>query len=316
MKFRYLTLVLCAFPVMGSAQDRAAVSGPVSGFVFDQKVQALRPVVGVPGAAYVGSAALAGYGMAAVAPDGSAALAVKEGKVVLIAGLKAEPAEIAVDGAIDGIDRIAWAADSTAAAVYASASGAGQVLRNLNGTPAAGDAMDLSALPGAVTALACAADGILAGVADEAAGGVYFVKAGSPAALLAGAARPSGISVAGADAFFADQERGQVWQVAGFAQDAAVMLFADGLAAPVGVQVSGRRLFVANSGDSTLGIFELETRAAVASLALDAAPATLEAFGGRGLWLLNHASEAGDPVYVLDGRENPAVYFVPAGREQ
>ena len=316
MKARYLSLILCAFPVMGSAQDGTALSGPVSGFVFDQKAQALRPMLGIPGAAYLGSAVFGSLEAAAVAPDGSAALAVKEGKLLLVTGLKAEPAAVEIEGAIEGAGRIAWAADGFSAAVYAPVSGRVQMLRKLNATPVADEAVDLSALAGTVTALACAGDGIVAGVADEAAGGVYFVKAGVAARLLAGAARPSGITVAGSDLFFADQDRGQVWQVAGFAGDATPMLFAEGLASPVGVQVAGNRLFVANAGDSTLEIFDRNARASAGRLALDAAPAMLEAFGNRTVWLLNTAGATADPLYVLDAGNNPAVYFVPAGREE
>jgi hypothetical protein len=284
--------------------------------VFDQKAQTLRPMLGIPGAAYLGSAVLGSLDAAAVAPDGSAALAVKEGKLLLITGLKAEPAAVEIEGAIEGVGRIAWAADGLSAAVYAPASGRVQMLRKLNAAPEADEAVDLSGVAGTVTSLACAGGGIVAGLADEAAGGVYFVKAGTAPRLLAAAARPSGIAVAGSDLFFADQDRGQVWQVAGFAGDATPMLFAEGLASPVGVQVAGNRLFAANAGDSTLEIFDRNARASAGRLALDASPAMLETCGNRAVLLLNAAGAAGEPLYVLDAGENPAVYFVPAGREE
>lgn len=316
MKARYLSLILCALPVVGIAQDRTAVGGPVSGFVFDQKTQALRPVVGVPGAAYLGSAALESLDAAAVSPDGSAALAVREGKLLLVTGLKAQPAAVEIEGAIAGVNRIAWAADGLSAAVYAAASRQAQMLSKLDGTPVADAAVDLSAVSGTLTALAAAGGGMVAGFADEAAGGVYFIQAGAEPKLISSAARPSAVAVAGSDLFFADQDRGQVWQVTGFAGDATPLLFADGLASPVGVQAAGNRLFIANSGDNTLAIFDVNARTSVGQLALDAAPAMLEACGTRALWLLNTAGGDGEPLYVLDGRDNPAVYFVPAGREQ
>ena len=316
MKARYLLLILCAFPVLGTAQN-TAVGGPVSGFVFDQKAQSVRPMLGVPGAAYLGDAALSGVDAAGVAQDGNAALVSMEGRLYLVTGLKSDTTTTAsIDGAIDGIDRIAWAAGGDSAAVYASRSGRAQLLRKLSGTPEAGDALDLSALPGSLTALASAGDGILAAVAEEADGGVYFVKAGAAPRLLASAVKPAGLAVSGADLYFADQGTGQVWQIAGFAGDATRLLFAEGLQSPVGVQVAGKRLFVANAGDNTLEIFDMTARASAGRLALDVAPTTLESFGGRALWLLNGAGAAGDPLYVLDGGDNPAVYFVPAGREE
>jgi hypothetical protein len=316
MKTRILALILCAFPVLGSAQDRTAVSGPVSGFVFDQTARTLRPVVGVPGAAYLGPAALEGLEAAAVSPDGSAALAVREGRLYLITGLNAVQAAAAVDGSIQGADRIVWAADGGSAAVYSSVSGRAQVLRNLPKSPEAGSAIDLSVLPGAVTALAVAGDAVLAGVAAADAGGIYLTAPDSPARLLAAAARPSGIAVSGDGLYFVDQERGQVWEVRRFATDATPLLFADALASPVGLQLSGNRLFVANAGDSTLEVFDVAARASAGRLQLDAAPAMLEAFGSRSVWLLNASAGEQDPLYILSGGENPAVYFVPAGREQ
>jgi hypothetical protein len=316
MRSLYLSFILFALPVLGSAQSGAAVSGPVSGYVFDQKAQALRPVVGVPGAAYLGGVALEGVEAAAVSPDGSAALVVKGGKLLLVRGLKSEPAAAEIEGAIEGAARIAWAANGAAAAVYAPAERRAQMLRKLDGAAEADAAMDLSALAGTVTALACGADGIAVGTADETAGGVYFLQAGAEPKLLAGAARPSGIALSGTDLYFADQERGQVWQVAGFAGDAAAMLFAEGLDAPVGVQAAGKRLFIATAGDRSLQVFDIEARAPAGRLELDVAPAQLEAFGGRALWLLNASGAEGEPLYVLDGGDNPAVYFVPAGRAE
>jgi hypothetical protein len=316
MNIRILVLILCAFPVLGSAQDRTSVSGPVSGFFFDQTSRALRPVVGVPGAAYLGSAALDGVDAASVCPDGSAALAVREGRLYLITGLNAVQSAAAVEGSIENIDRMVWAADGASAAVYASKSGLAQVLRNLPKAPETGEAIDLSALPGAVTALAVAGKAVLAGVAAESAGGIYLAAPGATAKLLAPAARPSGIAVDGDSLYFADQERGQVWEVRKFATDATPLLFADALASPVGLQLSGTRLFVANAGDSTLEVFDTAARASSGRLQLDAAPAMLGSFGSRSVWLLNASAGDENPIYVLSGGDNPAVYFVPAGREE
>ena len=83
---------------------------------------------------------------------------------------------------------------------------------------------------------------------------------------------------------------------------------------PVGLQLSGKRLFVASAGSRTLDVFDLDSRAAAGRIDLDFTPATLAAFGDKPLWLMN-AGDGEEPLYVLEGGREPAVYFVPAGRE-
>src|ERR1022692_1467585 len=110
-----LFIALCALAISGWAQTSAGVAGPVTGFIFDAQLGAVRPMLGIPGAAYLGNgvaigvqsdgdpgAAYLGNGVAigldaaSVAPDGSAALAVeRSGKLVLYTGLRtAHPAAV------------------------------------------------------------------------------------------------------------------------------------------------------------------------------------------------------------------------------
>jgi hypothetical protein len=293
--------------------------------VFDEQQRALRPMLGVAGAAYLGEAVAAGFDLAGVAPDGSAALAVSQGRLYLVGGLRSMPAPpVAIENAIENVDRIAWSLDGSGAAVYSSASGRAQFLRTLGQAPAAGDVQDLAGLPGTVSALAVDAAGqrLLVGVAAEEGGGVYLVASGEGARRIAEAARPSSLVLArgGSDLFFADRERSQIWEVRNFATEAAVMLFADSLPEPVAVQLSAdhRRLLAAGAESRALAVFDIETRAAVAQIALDFTPTALEPFGEKSLWRLNAAGQEGDPLYVLadTAGQDPSVYFVPAGREQ
>jgi len=112
-----LLLVFCAFAIAGWAANSASVGGPVTGFIFDSQVAAIRPMLGIPGAAYIGSPVASQVGAASVSPDGSAAFAMQLGRLVLYTGLRgASPATVTVDNAIAGVDRFAWAADGSAAA--------------------------------------------------------------------------------------------------------------------------------------------------------------------------------------------------------
>lgn len=308
MKSRLIILMLCAIHMFAMDQGRTTVGGPVAGFVFDGNVNAVRPMLGLPGAAYLGSPVVEGLEAAGIAPDGSRALAVREGRLYLITGLKTgEAAAKAVEGAVEGADLFAWAADGSAAVAYASRTRQAQIIREA----AAGEALDLSALPGTVVSLALSASGkLIAGVVGEESGGVYLA---ADARLLAAAGYPAAMVAAGQDLFFADRDRDQICQVLKFEEQPAAVVFAAGVSAPVGVQVYGGQVFAAGSGG--LDIFDLASRASAAHIGLEFAPTGLASFGERALWLMN-APKDGEPLYVLSAAGAPAVYFVPAGREE
>jgi hypothetical protein len=309
MKSKLLLFTICALPMMGAA----TVSGPVAGFVFDPAAGALRPMLGMPGAAYLGAPVAGGLSAASVSPDGATALAVRDGRLVVLSGLRSQIAETAVEGAI-AADRFAWSADGSAAAIYSAAAMQAQILRGVGSAPVAGDPVELSGLPAAVASMAVSNSGKLrVGVA----GGIYRVPAGAAPERIAAAGNPVAIAIAGTDAYFADQERKQAWQIASFEQDAAAMLFADGLETPVGLQVSpGRdRLFVADAGSNTVAVYDIASRAAAGAIALDLVPAMLDGFGSRSVWLLNPSADGKAPLFVLDSATAGA-YFVPAGREE
>ena len=314
MKPILLSIILFICAIAAPAAGDTAIGGPVAGFVFDQKTHALRPMLGVPGAAYLGDPLLTDLDAAAIAPDGDRALAVREGALMLVTRLKSSPEAAALEGAIDGADLLAFSADGATAAIFSSQSRRAQVLRNLLKAPAAGGAIDLAALAGTVTALAISGDDLLVGITAEAGGGVYFCAADGAPRLLAAAAAPSALAIRGRDAYFTDRERRQVWQVRNFATEATPLLFAADLDSPVGLQLSGKRLYVASAGSRTLDVFDLDARAAAGRIELEFTPATLAAFGDKPIWLMN-AGDGEEPLYVLEGGEQPAVYFVPAGRE-
>lgn len=302
MKSRAIILMLFAIHMFGMDGGRTTVQGLLAGYVFDQQARGVRPMLGLPGAAYLGEALVGGLEAAGIAPDGARALAVREGGLFLVV-LKDGAGSAPVANAIGGADRFAWSPDGSVAAVYASASRQAQIIRN----GVAGEPVDLSGL-GEVVALAVSRSGkLIAGVAGEN-GGVYL-----DGALLARAANPVGITIAGQDLYFTDKDRGQVWQVAGFEQDAAALLFGEGIEGAAGFQIYGSRAFVA--GAKGIEVFDLAARARIGHLDVDAAPAQLAPFGERALWLLNAPGE-GQPAYVLSAADVPAVYFVPAGREE
>jgi hypothetical protein len=300
-----LSFLLLLLPLAAAAQTATRVAGPVSGIVFDRNARALRPMLGVPGASYLGDALLANLDAAAVSPDGDLALASLEGRPVLISGLKSlAPSATALD--VLAGDRFLWSSDGAWAAVC-SRSGA-QVLRDIRTNPAAGPAIDL---PADATALALGNGGDLVAGFEA---GLYLLTAGSAPRLLAPLAAASAIAFRGADMFAASGE--QIWMVENFASAPAASVFIEDAGAVVGLQFSadGKRLFAADAKNRLLKAFETASRAAAGQAELDCAPSELAPFGSRNLWLLNSDPNGTAPLYVATGAGDPASWFVPAGR--
>jgi hypothetical protein len=312
--------LIVAFGVLalsGWAQTSAGVAGPVTGFIFDAPSGAIRAMLGIPGAAYLGNIVGTGLEIVAVAPDGSAALGVQRtGRLVLYTGLRSSAAQMSkMAGAIQGADLIAWNADASAAVVYAVGSRQAQIVTGLPNAPAAGPPIDLSNVPGRVTALVFDGQHILAGVPGDA-GGIFLASASSPAQRIASSPSPSAIALAGGSLYFADNQSQQIWQIGSYATAPAAVLFANdsGVSGPDGLQVSadGQRLLVANAGNQTLTVYDLTARSVVQSLDLAFTPTRLDRFGDASVFLMNGAGHG--PLYVVrdGGAGKAAVFFVPA----
>lgn len=307
---KLIPYILLLAPTAALPQDGARVGGPVAGFVFDSAQHALRPILGVPGASHLGPAVVSAVDYAAISPDGASALAISEGHLVLVSGLfDPAPAMNPID-VIDGVDRIAWSPNGAFAAVYSSAARQVSIVRDLPRTPAAGAAIHYD---DPITALAVSSAGDLLAGSEN---GVFLLAPGAAPQLLASATRPVALSFRGLDLFVADAA-GRILMVENFAAAPAVSVFADGVPAPVGLQISadGKRLFVASAETRQLVAFDVAGRNPIARADLDTAPAELRPTGGRDLWLLNADIGAG-PLYIATGERDPAVWFVPDGREQ
>lgn len=298
------------------AQSSTGVAGPVAGFVFDKPSGAVRPMLGIPGAAYLGPAIASGVTAASSAPDGSAVLAVQaNGKVAVYNGLQnAAPAITTIAGAIAAPGRFAWTPTAGAVAIYSSASVQAQIVSGFPKLPSAGTPIDLSALPGPVTALACDGQHVIVGVSGDS-GGVYLASTQTSPQRIAAAANPSAITLAGGSLFFADSQSGQIMQVESYAGTPAAVVFANdsSISAPAGLQVSsdGARLFVANAGNGKLVVYDIGSRSALESIVLRFMPTRLDRFGSPSVFLLNDTGNG--PLYVVrdGGAGNTAVYFVP-----
>jgi len=183
--------VLLAVPVFGQGPQLA---GPLSGFVFDPPSRAIRPILGIPGAAHLGSPVFSNIDFAAVAPNGRLALAVREGHLWIIPDLNAADADQPA-AAIDNPAQIVWASDSSTAVVYSSSAQSMQRVLFPAGAAARLDSpIDTSFLPGRISSLAVDPTGrIAAGVSDPAMGTVYLFSIDqlpNPLAFIASATGP------------------------------------------------------------------------------------------------------------------------------
>jgi hypothetical protein len=321
---KVLVFCLCAFLMGGLtlAAQEALLSGPVSGSVYDPASRSLRPIVGLPGASYLGDPLIADLDWAAAAPDGRTMLALRSGRLWAVRQTGSALLWAGIDGGLASPERAAWSADGSAAAIYSSRQGL-QLLRSLGDTPAAGPAVELA---GRVTALAVEASGAcaVAGVEAERDGGIYLVCADAAPKLLVGLAHPAALALApnNNDALFvADRGSGQILEVRNFRGEAAVMPFAadaSGSWDPVGAAVSGDGafLYVAHRSAKRVDAYEVASRTLASRIAIEWEPTLLEPLAVKSVFLLKSPGGRDEPLLVLEAGRELAVYFVPSGRGQ
>jgi len=314
-----IILAVCLLPLGAVASEQARLAGPVSGLVFDHQAHAIRPVIGVPGASYLGEPLAAGIDLAAVSPDGRLALAAQEGSLFLLRKLDgAQPVWSLLEEAAGLPERIVWNRASSAVAVVSTA-GRLRAWRIAADETVAVLASDLSALGGRATALAVDASGsVVAGIEAEQAGGIYLVSP-EGSRLLASAARPSAVALANGDRdlYVADRARQEILLLRGFRDAGAPALVANqslGVSDPVGLAVSadGKALIVAGAADRSLLLIDLSAPAPALSIELEFEPSRVEPLPGGPLFLLNSRGAPHEPLQVLEMAPTPAVYFVPA----
>lgn len=304
---KQLILLLCLAALTLSAQD-TRLAGPVSGVLFDPQAHALRPVVGVLGAAYLGDALVADLDFAAVSPDGKLAVVVQNERATVLRGLDTGRLEPAALETAAGVTRASWSADSSAVALW---NGAGQleVWTSLASAPSRA----LAAVVEAPVAVAVAPEGRNA-VAATGNGGIELLAEGASRRLLT-LERISALALAGGDLFVADAARNEILALRGYAEAGDAQLFANaarGVEDPsaLGVSPDGRLLYVAGRSARSLTAFDLASSEIRGVAELDFEPTSVERFAGSLYRLTSGAN--GVPVQVLDSARALAVYFVPA----
>lgn len=286
MRTRLLPLLLTCGAAVLSAED-TLLQGPVSGLVFDQATRALRPVNGVPGAAYLGSQQHAGDA-GFVAPNGAAALVLEGDALTLYR-----------DGRASRLD---WQGTIDAAAFSANAvAAAGSRVRLYRG----GEVIELASPDGPVRALAI--DSSERGAVAVTGSGVWYLQAGE--ARLVAALEAAGLALEGSSLYVADRTRNEILVIRNFAEAPETARLAGGFDQPVGVAISkdGRLVVADHTSVSTLNA---TTGERLERLELDFTPARVESLGGD-LFRLDGRTQDIDPVQIATLEQGLRVYFVP-----
>jgi DNA-binding beta-propeller fold protein YncE len=160
---------------------------------------------------------------------------------------------------------------------------------------------------------------VLIGVSAEH-GALYAVSEDGRPRLIATFGSPSAMALANGDqdVIVADASVSEVSLIRNFASAPETFRIAgesDGIAGPTGLGISadGAKLYIVDGRSRTLDIWNFESQSIETTLPLDARPTRLSPLQGTSTFILN---EPGDHPLLLMDAINPAVYFVPAGRDR
>jgi hypothetical protein len=323
-----LTIVLAGSTQPALPAEDSGLRGPVMGYVLDRAAHAIRPVNGIPGSSVLGHPLALPFQVdaAAFSPVGDYGIAVSaadDRTAHVLRNLGGTPNVDPVEGAIIGADRVVLNVDANAAALLASDARRLQLVRGLPDSPTVAPALDLSSIPGTITAIALDRSGTNVLIATDQ-GALYLSSADMYPRLIANFGLPTALALLNddQDVVVADAAVNQLILLRRFAATPESFLLAserDGVSAPAALQISSdsRKLYVANGASRTLDIWSLEQQSIEASLPLDVAPTRLTALQRASTFLLNDTGE--HPLLLLNlpaDDAQPAIYFVPANRDQ
>ena len=313
-------------PLTGPAVAQpASVQGPVSGFVYLAASRSVRPLVGVPGSAFMGPVLLSEIDWASIAPGGRWALVTKEGCSRIVRGMsEVAPSESAVDGLIGAVDRVVWSREGNVAALYSSSQGQLQRVRFSDSEVTVDTPVTISSL-GTVAVLAIDSSGrqIVLGVTGSEAGGLYLLQPGQETPVrISTVAQPVAATFdeTGGRLYAFDVDSQRILEFddgAGGFEFASPLRPGEPALNPTGLAVSGngRYLLVVDSTTRAVQVYETASRILVNTINLDFTPTRFEPLSIAPSFLLNGDSSK-EWLLILDAGQIPAVYFVPAGREE
>lgn len=318
--------LFCFLLATCTAPAQSTLTGPSLGLVYDPAAQAIRPILGIPGASTAGKRIDVGFPIAAaaIAPSHTYALAVSTDGSLNLVTFTPDGPSVQPIGSSATPDRMLLSPSGSAAILYYKSAAAVQAVSGLPDSIEVGPQLDISALPQAPDTLAISDDGavVLAGVIENpagqaAAGEVFLVPPdGTAPRSVAVVQHASAIAfyIQSHDVLIADDAANSITMLSDAAGQASPQwTFSDpGLPAPDSVQVSADRKTVL-AGSSTNGILAILDATATnppVFLSCQCAPTELRPFKPASIY---QVTEPGNGLlWILDSNPmNPRVLFVP-----
>lgn len=321
LRVAHIGLVLIASALMAAAEETAAAGmGPVSGVLIDSTARTIRPILGMPGAAYAGPATVTSFEFAAAAPGSQNALIAKDGALFVLRRLAAErPVWRELDSGVAGIEFAAWSDNAEAIVLQPRGEGRLDFWTTLSYEPKKTGSVDISSLSERMESVAVDPDGRFAFAATqgEESGTLYLLKPGELPRMLMPLGKAGSMLLAGDTLWVADRGSNEVFRLRNWDQMPQIQsaaAAAHGVNDPVGVALSrdGKFLWVASAGARNVLALDLNSSQVKYVLELDFTPTRMHRLGVDGLFLLENGVPGEAPAQVLDTSAGK-VYFVPVG---
>jgi hypothetical protein len=299
--------------------QQGKIAGPISGYVFDPSVRALRAVVGVPGAATIGNPIDLGFSASGIWVSpllDSAVAAGTDGSVHFLRLNAGALSEVSFSGAATAPQSVTFSPTGSAAALFSRSQAV--IVTGLPNSPTVSGTIDLVAdfaRPSRLPAL----HRVATAVSDD---GAYLLRASGGSVILYGVAGSHSVVGDGTDVAFAPSgHKAAMADLAG----AGVVIFDDvvsangrkvlagpnaSLQSSAGLSFSadGQKLFLVNLTSRSVVSFDLAS-SSQESITCRTAPQTLVRMGTT--FRLNDLGT--DPLWLLDtAPAEPQVVFVPA----
>lgn len=311
------------------AAQEGPIHGPLLGYVFDSSDLRLRPLVGIPGASYVGDALPIGFTpeFVEVSPNHKYAVGVEAGTgAAFVIDLRSPlPAAEPLPAVSAGADRAFLSPLGKAAAFYDRDSAHVEIVTGLPDQPELAGQINLATVAGTLTAIAVSDDGkALAIASSEGDRGSLFVTAPDETPQLVGPlGRASSLAFLNdaQDLLIADAGRSEIAHVRNWNAGAEWTVLAsrrDGMDQPLAVIASADNAtaFAIDASDRRIARLPL-SGGPIDFVDCPCTPTALYALAPGSVFRLTAASSA--PIYMLDARpregalpNQPRVLFIPA----
>jgi hypothetical protein len=307
---------------IGAQTQSVGFAGPIVGLIYNDNVRNVQPIVGFPGSAYLGSPVLIDVDQAAISPAGDWAWVRRGGRSVFMGGLlSAVVTEAPSDGLINGIDRVAWARDGSAALLYSPSSNQLQAV-HFSGVGIVPDIpIDVpSARQVTTLAISSAGQQIVASITGPDGDRIYAWIGGEGPILLTAMQQLGTLTVSddGKRIYAVDKAAGNILEIPVALGAARAFVPLDNPDAigldPVGLVVSpdNRYLLVTDRAIRAVFVYDTTSTMLVTRIPLDFRASRLERVSVDSVFALNVPGED-EWLILLDARK-PRIEFVPAKR--